>query len=58
MDRLSDLLDQLPCFLVHNRLMRVLKNEPFILGLYDSPFVFVGLFVRAEIDSMPHVLRL
>lgn len=57
-DGFSDLLGQFPSLRVHNGLMGMLENRPFLRGPLDGVFVFIGFLVRAEVDGMSHVLRL
>ena len=55
---LSQLLGQLPDLLVYDSLVGVFKNQPILRGMVNRLLIFVGFLVRAEVDRMPHILRL
>ena len=52
---LAKLLHQIKIVLRNNRLVRVLKNYPFLFGVLYSLFALVGFGMCAEIHSMPCV---
>ena len=56
--RLSQLLGKLPGFFIHDSLVGVFKNQPVLRSVDNSPLVLVGFLVSAEVDRMPHILRL
>ena len=55
---LSQFLCKLPHFLIYNRFMGVLKDQPVLLRIHNWIFVLVGLLVRTEVDRMPHIFGL
>lgn len=55
---LTQLLSKFPSFLINNGFMGILKNQPFIFGIFYTAFVLVGEFMGTEVDRMPHILRL
>lgn len=55
---LAELLCKLPHFLIYNRFVGVLKNQPVLLRIHNRIFVLVGLLVRTEVDRMPHIFGL
>ena len=52
---LAKLLHQIKLLLGNDRLMGILKDEPFFLWISHGLLVFVGLLVCSEIDCMPDV---
>lgn len=52
---LAKLLHQIKLLLSYDRLMSILKDEPFFLRISHGFLVFVGLLVCSEIDCMPDV---
>ena len=52
---LAKLLHQFKLLLSYDRLMSVLKDEPFFLRISHGFLVLVGLLVCFEIDCMPDV---
>ena len=42
-------------FFIHNRIMGILENLPFGLGIFDFLFTLVGLTVGSEIDHVPQI---
>ena len=54
---LPKLLYTVEGFFIHNRIMGILENLPFGLGIFDFPFALVGLPVGAEVDHVAQVFR-
>ena len=54
---LAKFLHQIKLLLCYNRLMSVLKDEPFFLRISHGLLVFVGLLVCSEVDRMTDVFR-
>ena len=54
---LAKLLHQIKLLLSYDRLMGILKDEPFFLRISYGFLVLVGLLVCSEIDCMPDVFR-
>lgn len=52
---LAKLLHQIKLLLSYDRLMSILKDEPFFLQIFHGFLVLVGLLVCSEIDCMPDV---
>ena len=50
------LLRELPCLFIHDRFMRVFKDEPVFRGVLN-PLVLIRFLRTAEIDGVPHVFR-
>ena len=54
----AELLRKLPCLLIYNGLMGVLKDQPVLFGILNGTFILVELLMETKIDRMPHILRL
>jgi len=54
---LAKLLHQIKLLLSYDRLMSILKDEPFFLRISHGLLVFVGLLVCSEVDRMTDVFR-
>ena len=54
----AKLLHQVKLFLRYDRLMGILKDEPFFLRITDSLFDLVGLLASTEVDGVSAILRL
>lgn len=52
---LAKLLHQIKLLLSYDRLMSILKDEPFFLRISHGLLVFVRLLMCSEIDCMPDV---
>ena len=52
---LAKLLHQIKLLLSYDRLMSILKDEPFFLWISHGLLVFVGLLVCSEVDRMTDV---
>ena len=55
---LAKLLHQIKLLLSYDRLMSILKEEPFFLRISHGLLVFVGLLMCSEVDGVPAILRL
>ena len=52
---LSQLLRQMPRLFIHNGFLGILEDHPILFRRFFRPFVLVGFFIGAEINSMPHI---
>ncbi len=52
---IAKLLHQIKLLLSYDRLMSILKDEPFFLRISHGLLVFVGLLVCSEVDRMTDV---
>lgn len=54
---LAKLLHQIKLLLSYDRLMSILKDEPFFLRISHGLLVFVGLLMCSEVDRVTDVFR-
>ena len=55
---LTSLLYQIPCFLVYQRHMGILKDSLFFFGITNHLFALIGLFRCFEVIGIPKVVLL